>query len=48
MVEEGEEPGTKAERRAKKKARRKFPVHGGSLRAVYPQVVRKHAKSPKR
>jgi hypothetical protein len=45
-----EEKGTetKGERRAKKKARRKFPVHGGSLRVVYPQVVSKREKSPGR
>jgi len=48
MFEEGEASKTKAERRAKKKARRKFPVHSGSLRAIYPQVVRKRAKSSKR
>jgi hypothetical protein len=40
-VAQREEPRTKSERREQKKARRKYPVHGGSLRAVYPTVVRK-------
>jgi hypothetical protein len=41
-----EQPTTRGERRDKKKTRRKYPVHGGSLRAVYPSSVLKKLKKP--
>jgi len=34
----------KAERRQQKKARRKFKLHGGSIRVIYQNVIRRRLK----
>jgi hypothetical protein len=46
-VENYDEKKGKAERRQQKKARRKFRVHGGSLRVIYQNVVRRRLKGNK-
>jgi hypothetical protein len=38
---------SKAERRQQKKARRRFKLHGGSLRVIYQNVVRRRLKENK-
>jgi len=37
----------KAERRQQKKARRKFKLHGGSLRVIYQNAIRRRLKEKK-
>jgi hypothetical protein len=46
-VENYDEGKSKSERRQKKKARRKFKLHGGSLRVIYQNVVRRRLKEKK-
>jgi len=46
-VENYDEEKGKAERRQQKKARRKFRLHGGSLRVIYQNVVRRRLKERK-
>ena len=40
-VEDDVEKKGKAERRKQKKARRKFKLHGGSLRVIYQNAIRR-------
>jgi hypothetical protein len=46
-VENCGEGKSKAERRQQKKARRKFRLHGGSLRVIYQNVIRRRLKENK-
>jgi len=46
-VEEEVERENKAERRQQKKDKRKFRLHGGSLRVIYQNVIRKRLKEKK-
>jgi hypothetical protein len=46
-VENHGEGKSKAERRQQKKARRKFRLHGGSIRVIYQNVVRRRLKEKK-
>jgi hypothetical protein len=43
-MENFDEKKSKGERRQGKKARRKFRIHGGSLRVIYQNVVRRKLK----
>ena len=47
-MEEEDDLKSKAARREKKKTRRKYPVHGSSLRVVYPNVVLKRSSREKK
>jgi len=38
---------SKAERRQRRKIRRKFKLHGGSLRTIYQNVIRRRLKERK-
>jgi hypothetical protein len=46
-VEDYDEGKSKTERRQRKKARRKFRLHGGSLRVIYQNVIRRRLKEKK-
>jgi hypothetical protein len=46
-VEDEIEKKSKADRRQQKKDKRKFRVHGGSLRVIYQNVIRKRLKEKK-
>jgi len=46
-VEDGVEKRSKAERRQQKKARRKFRLHGGSLRVIYQNAIRRRLREKK-
>jgi hypothetical protein len=46
-VEDYDAGKSKSERRQKKKARRKFKLHGGSLRVIYQNVVRRRLREKK-
>jgi hypothetical protein len=46
-VEDYDEGKSKPERRQQKKARRKFRLHGGSLRVIYQNVIRRRLKEKK-
>ncbi len=41
------EKKSKADRRQQKKDKRKFRLHGGSLRVIYQNVIRKRLKEKK-
>jgi hypothetical protein len=43
-VEEEIEKKNKAERRQQKKDKRKFRLHGGSLRVIYQNAIRRRLK----
>jgi hypothetical protein len=38
---------SKAERRQQKKARRRFQLHGGSLRVIYQNAIRRRLREKK-
>jgi len=38
---------SKAERRQQKKARRKFKIHGSSLRTIYQNAIRRRLRKKK-
>jgi len=46
-VEEDIEKKDKAEPRQQRKTRRKFMIHGGSLRAIYPNAIRRRLREKK-
>jgi hypothetical protein len=46
-VENEIEKKNKAERRQQKKDKRKFRLHGGSLRVVYQNAIRRRLKEKK-
>jgi hypothetical protein len=46
-VEDYNEGKDKAERRQHKKAKRKFKLHGGSLRVIYQNVIRRRLREKK-
>jgi hypothetical protein len=46
-VENYDERKGKAERRQQKKAKRKFRLHGGSLRVIYQNVIRRRLREKK-
>jgi hypothetical protein len=46
-VEDEVEKKSKAERRQQKKNKRKFRLHGGSLRVIYQNAIRKRLKEKK-
>jgi len=46
-VENEIEKKSKAERRQQKKDRRKFRLHGGSLRVIYQNAIRRRLKKKK-
>ena len=46
-MENYDEGKSKTERRQRKKARRKFRLHGGSLRVIYENVIRRRLKEKK-
>jgi hypothetical protein len=46
-VEDKIEKKSKAERRQQKKDKRKFRLHGGSLRVIYQNVIRRRLKEKK-
>jgi hypothetical protein len=46
-VEDQVERKNKAERRQQKKAKRKFRLHGGSLRVIYQNVIRRKLRESK-
>jgi hypothetical protein len=46
-VEDEIEKRSKAERRQQKKDKRKFRLHGGSLRVIYQNVIRRRLKEKK-
>jgi len=46
-VEDEIEKKNKAERRQQKKDKRKFKLHGGSLRVIYQNAIRKRFKEKK-
>jgi hypothetical protein len=46
-VEDEIEKKSKAERRQQKKDKRKFRLHGGSLRVIYQNVIRRRLKEKK-
>jgi hypothetical protein len=46
-VEEEIEKKNKAERRQQKKDKRKFRLHGGSLRVIYENAIRRRLKEKK-
>jgi hypothetical protein len=46
-VENEIEKKSKAERRQQKKDKRKFRLHGGSLRVVYQNAIRRRLKEKK-
>jgi hypothetical protein len=46
-VEEEIEKKSKAERRQQKKDKRKFRLHGGSLRVIYQNAIRRRLKGNK-
>jgi hypothetical protein len=46
-VEDEIEKKNKAERRQQKKDKRKFRLHGGSLRVIYQNVIRRRLKEKK-
>jgi len=46
-VENYDERKSKTERRQRKKARRKFRLHGGSIRVIYQNVIRRRLKEKK-
>jgi len=46
-VEEEIEKKNKAERRQQKKDKRKFRLHGGSLRVIYQNAIRRRLKEKK-
>jgi hypothetical protein len=46
-VEDEIEKKNKAERRQQKKDKRKFRLHGGSLRVIYQNVIRRRLREKK-
>jgi len=46
-VEDEIEKRSKAERRQQKKDKRKFRLHGGSLRVIYQNVIRRRLREKK-
>jgi hypothetical protein len=46
-VEEHVEKKDKVERRQQKKAKRKFRLHGGSLRVIYQNAIRRRLREKK-
>jgi hypothetical protein len=46
-VEEDIEGKSKAERRQQKKDKRKFRLHGGSLRVIYQNAIRRRLREKK-
>lgn len=46
-MEDEIEKKSKADRRQQKKDKRKFRLHGGSLRVIYQNVIRKRLKEKK-
>jgi len=46
-VEDEIEKKSKAERRQQKKDKRKFRLHGGSLRVIYQNAIRRRLKERK-
>jgi hypothetical protein len=46
-VEDEIEKKSKADRRQQKKDKRKFRLHGGSLRVIYQNVIRKRLREKK-
>jgi hypothetical protein len=46
-VEDGIERKTKAERRQQKKKKRKFTLHGSSLRVIYRNAILKRLRRKK-
>ncbi|MGD0353067.1 MAG: hypothetical protein ABSB38_06185 [Dehalococcoidia bacterium] len=46
-MEEEIEKKNKAERRQQKKDKRKFRLHGGSLRVIYQNAIRRRLKEKK-
>jgi hypothetical protein len=46
-VEDHVEKKDKAERRQQKKAKRKFRLHGGSLRVIYQNAIRRRLREKK-
>jgi hypothetical protein len=46
-VENEIEKESKAERRQQKKDKRKFRLHGGSLRVIYQNAIRRRLKEKK-
>jgi hypothetical protein len=46
-VEDEIEKKNKAERRQQKKDKRKFRLHGGSLRVIYQNAIRRRLKEKK-
>jgi hypothetical protein len=46
-MEDNVEKKGKAERRQQKKAKRKFRLHGGSLRVIYQNVIRRRLREKK-
>jgi hypothetical protein len=46
-VEDEIEKRSKGERRQQKKDKRKFRLHGGSLRVIYQNVIRRRLKEKK-
>jgi hypothetical protein len=46
-VEDEIEKKSKAERRQQKKDKRKFRLHGGSLRVIYQNVIRRRLREKK-
>ena len=46
-MEDEIEKRSKAERRQQKKDKRKFRLHGGSLRVIYQNVIRRRLKEKK-
>ncbi len=46
-MEEHVEKKDKSERRQQKKAKRKFRLHGGSLRVIYQNAIRRRLREKK-
>ena len=46
-MEDEIEKRSKAERRQQKKDKRKFRLHGGSLRVIYQNVIRRRLREKK-
>jgi hypothetical protein len=46
-MEDNVEKKGKAERRQQKKAKRKFRLHGSSLRVIYQNVIRRRLREKK-
>lgn len=47
MEDRGDNQQTKTERRQRKKAKRRFKLHGSSLRTLYLDVIRRRLKETK-